>query len=160
MDPVSKKKNSKEKQISIIEALSNSNNVDRMLLITMPFVIAGLYSLWDNNIYPETAEFLLYVVLLFLFMRYCSFFIGLIVFPFIPLFLSAPYPKVFYPFLILYCCFFAYINKIKLKYKRKEMIVFILFFVFCALAIKSLIDYKVVNEKELVKNAMIYGTLD
>ena len=88
-----------------------------------------------------------------------SFLIGWLVVPFIPLYLSEPYPFLFYTVLSLYIVFFIYINHFKMNYHWTETVVFIGFFLFCVFVMKSLIDYHVIDEKEIVKTATMYGTV-
>ena len=89
-----------------------------------------------------------------------AFIIWWLVVPFIPLYLSVPYPLFFYTILLLYVIIFVYINHFKMAYHWTETVVFIAFFLFCVFMMKSLIDYDVVDEKEVVKTAVVYGTVD
>ena len=89
-----------------------------------------------------------------------SLFLGWLVLPFIPLLLSAPFPFLFYTILFLYVVFFIYINHFKMHYHWTETIIFICLFLFFVFAMKSLIDYHVVDEKDVIRTAVRYGTLE
>ena len=147
----------KQKKVSDIEVLCNPKNIERMLILIAPFAFAAFRILLDVS---EAAALVLLSICCVILMRYCSSFIGCFLFPFIPLFWVASNTPLFFTVTYLYCCFFAYVNKVKLKYSWGETAVFIAFFLFCVILMKSLIDYNVVDEKAVVNGTLLYGTVE
>ena len=82
------------------------------------------------------------------------------VLPFIPLFFAAHLDVIFYLLLLIYVFFFIYINHYKNDYHWIDSLVFIGFFLFFALIMKSLISNGILNEGQILTTAVIYGTID
>ena len=147
----------KQRKFSDIEVLFNPKNIKRLLILIAPFAFLAFRILLDVS---ETAALILLSICFIILVRYCSSFIGRFLTPFIPLFWVAPHTPLFLAVLFLYCCLLAYVNRVKFKYSWLETTVFIAFFLFCAVVMKSLVDCNVVDEKEVVKGTLLYGTID
>ena len=80
-----------------------------------------------------------------------------IVIPFIPLYLSLPYQFLFYSLLSSYLIFFFIMNKFIMHYSFIETVIFLLFFIFCVFFVKSLRQYELVDEKDMINMAVSYG---
>ena len=104
-------------------------NMGKLLLLLLPFLILILSALSKYEaVLTEALFFVEMAFVLMLVFQVVSPVLGLLVLPFIPLYLIAPYTVWFYVVLFLYCGIFACIGRMKLYYRWTEIIISICFF--------------------------------
>lgn len=82
-----------------------------------------------------------------------------VVVPFIPLYLSLPYPTLFYLILAGYLVLFFIMNYFIMRYPLIDVFVLLLLFLFCVFIVKSLSNEGVIEGKEIVRTGLEIGIL-